>query len=883
MTGQCLKVLMVEDNPADIDLFWSMLDEVSSRRIELTKCETLGEARLVLEEKDYDAVLLDLNLPDSRGLETFRRLHGWFPLIPMVVLSGLDDEATAIEAVREGAQDYLVKWLLSGPLIIRALEYSIERKKTETALKNSEERLRVLFDKSPDAMYLQDLEGRFVDANQAAFELLGYPSGQALNRTSFELNLLPKGKRRRAVEEFNRAVRGEPVGPSEYTLTRPDGTKAPVEVRIHPVDVSGRRMILGVARDLTAWKRAEELRRESEEKFRVAFEKAAVGMCLTGLDGRLLKVNRAMGQMLGYAEQELTSLNFAAITHPDDLALSQEVVNSLVKGEQEGRRFEKRYFSKDGGIVWADVSTFLHRDFNNEPLFMITHIQDITARKQAEEALRRAHDELEQKVAERTAALAKANEHLQTEIQDRRRAVMALRIANRALLALSACNQAMVRSTSEEDLIEEVCRIMVEVGGYQNAWVGYVEPGPPQRIVPVRQGGVRLAHLENGAFEVIENESGGCPAMAAALTGRPALSNNVSFEENIGPCRREAIEKGFASVLAVPLKYFDKVFGILAVYSDQVEAFDDEEKNLLLQMADDLTNGIFIHRARAEQRRVEEQLWITSNAMSSSLNAISLADLTGRITYVNQSCLKMWGYGEPAEVVGRPVAEFWDDQGELAVVVKAVMGGQGWQGEMTGRRRDGSTFPAQVTTSLVKGQDGSPACVMASLLDVTEKRRAEENLRKSEEKFRTLFNSAGDAMFILDLEGHFLEVNDAACRRLGYSREELLRMTPVEINAPEYRNGVADRIGQVVREEAMSFESVHVARNGTHIPVEVNSRVFSYEGQPVILSAARDITERVQAQRDLQESEARYRLLVETMRDGLGIINEEAVLTYVND
>ncbi len=135
---------------------------------------------------------------------------------------------------------------------------------------------------------------------------------------------------------------------------------------------------------------------ESAELFRTAFEEAAIGRSLTAPDGRFLKVNRALCEMLGYAEAELMAKTFADITHLDDLAVSTAVVRSLLAGEGQTRSFEKRYLAKDGCTVWTLINTILHRDAQGAPLHFITDVQDVTKRVQAEEQRRVLEAQLQQ-------------------------------------------------------------------------------------------------------------------------------------------------------------------------------------------------------------------------------------------------------------------------------------------------------------------------------------------------------------------------------------------------------------------------------------------------------------------------------------------------------
>ncbi len=141
--------------------------------------------------------------------------------------------------------------------------------------------------------------------------------------------------------------------------------------------------------DIIERKVAEEKLKESEDSFRGAFETAAIGMAIRSLEGRWLKVNRSLCEIVGYTEEELLAKTFQDITHPDDLDTDLAYIRALLAGEIKYYRMEKRYFHKQGHIAWILLSVSLVRDIHNNPLYFITQIEDITERKKAEEVLRR--------------------------------------------------------------------------------------------------------------------------------------------------------------------------------------------------------------------------------------------------------------------------------------------------------------------------------------------------------------------------------------------------------------------------------------------------------------------------------------------------------------
>ncbi len=170
-----------------------------------------------------------------------------------------------------------------------------------------------------------------------------------------------------------------------------------IEYHFNPIrDQAGD--IVGVTvfgRDITEQRQSEAILRASEERFRLAFENANDGVCLIGLDGRIVRVNKRMCSFLGYSQPELESVNIRDVTHPDYRAATMQFLERAVQAHQDVDQFEKIYLHRDGHSVWGRVSSALVRDMNGVPLYFISHVQDITLSRQAEAALRRSEANLQ--------------------------------------------------------------------------------------------------------------------------------------------------------------------------------------------------------------------------------------------------------------------------------------------------------------------------------------------------------------------------------------------------------------------------------------------------------------------------------------------------------
>lgn len=257
MPSQQIHALLIEDDPDDVLLLKDCLAEIGMGKIKLDYTDRLSRGLIQLNSGIYDVILLDLNLPDSRGLDTLNTTIKRFPKIPVVVLSGLADDAITIEAVRRGAQDYLVKGDINGPLVMRVIRYAIERKQVEAVLRASEARYRTLVETSPNGITLADLEGNVVLCNQQAARLHGYENAEAMIGTHI-LKLIIPADRQLAATNTQKTLNEGRITNTEITMLRKDGSRFPAEfstalIRNTAGTPTG---FIGITRDISEQKHA---------------------------------------------------------------------------------------------------------------------------------------------------------------------------------------------------------------------------------------------------------------------------------------------------------------------------------------------------------------------------------------------------------------------------------------------------------------------------------------------------------------------------------------------------------------------------------------------------------------------------------------------------
>ncbi|MDY6864449.1 MAG: ATP-binding protein [Halobacteriota archaeon] len=274
-------VLLVEDNPGDARLIKEMLKFSSTTRFELTQVESLKDAIEVLEEESFDIILSDLGLPDSWGLDTFNKLHIHVPRVPTIVLTGLNDDVTGTRAVREGAQDYLIKGQVDGDILSRAIHYAIERKKSDEALRESEEKYSALVELSPDGIVLLQA-GKVIFANNSIYRLFDIDESDLIGGDIFKLmngslkdamDVLNGQERSLIINNLSEAARGN-ITARTYRLPskRKSGDIIWIEVHVTPIMYKGITSELILFKDITEQKEAEQSIKEKNKELQVMGE-----------------------------------------------------------------------------------------------------------------------------------------------------------------------------------------------------------------------------------------------------------------------------------------------------------------------------------------------------------------------------------------------------------------------------------------------------------------------------------------------------------------------------------------------------------------------------------------------------------------------------------
>ena len=305
---------------------------------------------------------------------------------------------------------------------------------------------------------------------------------------------------------------------------------------------------------------------------------------------------------------------------------------------------------------------------------------------------------------------------------------------NRALKSISECNQAVIRATDEARLMEDICRIIVQVGGYRMAWVGIADHDDEKTIRPAAQWGDEKGYLNNLRLSWSDTDMGRGPTGTAIRTGETCVVQNIKFDPKWILWREEALRHGFISSISLPLSDGDRPFAALVIFAGERRAFYLEEVQLLEGLAGDLSYGIATVRMGVARKKVEKERKLLSSVIEQAMEGIILFDSEGLVQYANPAVETITGR-EPVEMIGRNIGTL--DSEELnrdfyQVIWNALARGEARTGHFIQKGKDGTLHEIESTIWSITDTVGSIGNYAALIRDVTHEVQLERQLRQAQ-------------------------------------------------------------------------------------------------------------------------------------------------------
>lgn len=477
-----------------------------------------------------------------------------------------------------------------------------------------------------------------------------------------------------------------------------------------------------------------------------ALHAAKVGLWDWDLRANRVTYSAEWKRQLGYAEDEISNefSEWEGRVHPDDLPKLKQRIAEYLASPWPDYEEQFRIRRKDGSWRWMLTRADLVRDEQGQPVRMVGCQLDITPQKLIEIELARA---------------------------------------NRAMRLISGSNMTLVQLGDETAVLEKVCRLAVEVGGYKMAWVGLAEQDERKTVRPVAHAGFEPGYLESAGITWADEPRGRGPAGIAIRTGRPCVARDIPADPAFELWREAAFRAGYQSCVALPLRTEGRVFGSLIIYATEVDAFSSAEVRVLEELAGDLAFGLTVIRTRVERDRAFEALRESRRKLEEAQRIAHVGhwerDLeTDLVTWSDEICRI---FGLPPQPCRLHFPEFLelvhpDDRARVArSVAEAVRDLQHYVVEYKIVRADGETRFVHSEGDVIRDNSGRPLRAFGILQDITERKRMENALRESEGQLRLVIDAIPTMAWIVQPNGAVEFINQRWLKYSGVSLEEALK------------------------------------------------------------------------------------------------------------
>ncbi|HZM44564.1 MAG TPA: GAF domain-containing protein [Burkholderiales bacterium] len=468
-----------------------------------------------------------------------------------------------------------------------------------------------------------------------------------------------------------------------------------------------------------------------------------------------------------------------------------------------------------------------------------------------------------------------------------------LHMVTRARTVMAECNRILIRATDENQLLRDMCRIVVESGGYRTAWVGLVHHDEAKTIEPVASAGEYVDHLAAAKISWGTDVAGQGPTGAAVRSRKSQAVRRIQTDPFFSKWRQHVVECGFEAAASLPLISGDVVLGVLGILSSEPDAFDGGELALLEELAHDIAYGLSNLRLRATQQRAEQLLRLehsvtrciaeadgAASALKSVIRAVCKTEGwdCGRYFRLDEAAMVL-RFDEGWGVESKGIQTFLERSQGLSYAPGVGLIGKSWQsGEplwIADLTTDGRAVRAAYTAeSGVRGAFLFPVTSEGRTIGVLgfssrEIREPDERLlqaahvigsqigqfvqrRRNEEelqRFRAAMDTSSDMIMLVDRATmRYIDVNATACEMQGYTREEMLRKGPQDVGGLTREELERSYDEMIASGQTTWMKSVHRRKDGTFVPVEIFRRAARSDRGWIIVAIVRDVSERVRAE-----------------------------------
>jgi len=731
------------------------------------------------------------------------------------------------------------------PVIQSVFRDITAQKQAHEALIQSQQRYKNLVNSIDGIVWEADAKTfQFTFISQQAERFFGYPLQDWLNQPSFWAEHIHPDDKTWAPTYCAESTANQRDHDFEYRMITADQRTLWIRDLVTVIVENDQAVKLcGIMLDVTD-KKADE---EKIAIFQRFIETSGEGMGMTTLDGKVVYMNPSLCRFVDEPDLKTVFGRKIIDFYPEaqQKRFQAEFMPKILEtGQWAG---EMNIISSNGKITQTYESFFLIKDNEEQPLYLAVVISNITDIKRTQEALKKA---------------------------------------NLALTALTECRQVLFHAQDEQTMFQEICQVLVEQIGYRLVWIGFAEADANQTVRPVAQYGYEDGYLDNISISWGDNEFGQGPTGTAIRAGKPSIAAHIQTDPKYAPWRPQAQQRGYASSMAVPILLQQKAIGAINIYAAEPNAFDTDIIKLFEKLSADMTYGMTTMRTRVDRQRAEQELRQSEERFRKMFEdgpiGMVISDSDNRLLQVNTAFCQMLGYTE-AELLGMTVTDLShpEDMSQNLELRQQMLNGDIPFVQMEKRylSKDGQVVWGNLAVSVFK--TGDILYHLGKVEDITERKRAEEQLRK----LSTAIEQSPSIVVITDTQARIEYVNPKFCQITGYTLKEAIGQTPNLFKSGQQSSAFYQNMWQTILSgNDWRSELQNKKKNGTLYWELASISPLKNQGKAVthFIKVAEDITERKQAEDQLRASEKRFRKIFEDAPLGMVIVGYYLKIIQVN-
>lgn len=717
-----------------------------------------------------------------------------------------------------------------------------QREILETEITASEEKWKNTFESANDPIFVLDENYNIIEANSKAQALYGYTESSFKSLSIKDLHQHSSNDLIKM--QMENVIKG--IG-SEFEVNhrKKDGTVFPVEVSTRAVVRNNKVEFIHIVHDLTNRKKIEDKLTESERKYRTLVETSHELIWSTDKNNLISFVNNASLKIYGMEPHQMIGRKFTDFATDEQIAVDKKAMQQALKNGDNFLQYESRITDSQGNEKRLFTNSVIIKDAGGNVIGMSGTSLDITERFEAEERIK---------------------------------------YHNRIYSLLTNINHLIVRARDKEQILNDACKLTVEYGMFQLAWIGIIDEDTGD-VKPAYYYGDSSDYINNIKISINEKENVRGPIVRAFKEKSFYVSNDVENDVELIKWKKSTLDKGFRSFATFPIEVRDKVVAVYNIYSKNKDSFGKKETELLLEMTEDISFALEYLDLENERQVIEERY--RNIVEKAPIGIFTMLDSI--ITYINPEGYKMLGSDSYKEVIGRNVNDIVHPSFRKIAYERRIMLENGQPtNELEEKFLKINDDVIEVMVSAIPYQHDGKKGAQVFFRDLTEQKKVQKEINETNERFKLITKATNDALWDWDLDTNMIWRNEGFKDLFGYKNDEIEKGIEswIERIADNDRNRIKNGILKAIelKHDFWFDEYSFLKKDGSYAYVFNRGYILkNSDDKPYrMVGSMIDITFRRKMEEELKASEEKWRSLFEYTPSIIFTINKDYKVTSIN-